>query len=242
MNRVVWITGANGGLGLAMAKSWLESDPAVKVWMGVRAKRDKASEVAQAYPERARCVDLDVTSPEAWAEALKTILEVDGRVDVLVNNAGHHDDTLLGNMTLSQWDQVVDSNLKGCFLGCQTVCKTMMSQRFGRIINVSSLSALLSPLGQANYAAAKAGILGLTQSFSKEVARFSVTVNAICPGYIETEALAEMDADAKRQAIMKVPMRRLGKPEEVANLVRFLGSEQASYITGSTIKIDGGIF
>jgi 3-oxoacyl-[acyl-carrier protein] reductase len=117
----------------------------------------------------------------------------------------------------------------------------MMGQRFGRIINIGSLSALFSPAGQTNYAAAKAGMIGLTQSLAKEVARAGITVNAVCPGYIETEALGMMSDEQRRVAAMRVPMRRLGKPEEVAAAVLFLASAQASYITGSTLKIDGGI-
>lgn len=224
-----------------MARTWLEEEAEAKVWLGVRSRREGAESLRAEFPERCELVDLDVSSPEAWDMAIGQILEKEERLDVLVNNAGHHEDALLANMSFEQWNQVIQSNLQGAFLGCKAVVKTMMGQRFGRIINVSSLSALLSPMGQANYAAAKAGLLGLTQSFSKEVARFGITVNAICPGYIETEALKDMDAETKKQAIMKVPMRRFGKPEEVAGLVRYLASPLAGYITGSTIKMDGGI-
>ena len=136
----------------------------------------------------------------------------------------------------------MSANLDSVFHGCQAVVKAMMSQRFGRIINIASLSALLAPAGQANYAAAKAGVVALTQSLAKEVARAGITVNAICPGYIETGALDSIEPDKKKTLIKQIPMRRIGQPVEVAAAVVFLASSQAGYITGSTLKIDGGIF
>jgi 3-oxoacyl-[acyl-carrier protein] reductase len=139
------------------------------------------------------------------------------------------------------WRDVLAVNLDGTFHGCQAVLTTMISQRGGRIINIASLSALLPPAGQTNYAAAKAGVVALTQSLAKEVARLGITVNAICPGYIETEALATIDETARREAMARIPMRRFGRPEEVAAAARFLASAEAGYITGSTLKIDGGI-
>jgi 3-oxoacyl-[acyl-carrier protein] reductase len=145
-------------------------------------------------------------------------------------------------MPAADWDSVLDTHLTGAFHGCQAVLPMMIGQRGGRIINISSLSALLAPAGQTNYAAAKAGLLALTQSLAKEVARMNITVNALCPGYIETEALAGMDPDIRKAAIARVPMRRFGKPEEVAAAVRFLACPAAAYITGSMLKIDGGIF
>jgi 3-oxoacyl-[acyl-carrier protein] reductase len=144
-------------------------------------------------------------------------------------------------MPIPDWDGVVRTNLDGAFHGCQAVLPTMISQRSGRIINISSLSALLAPAGQTNYAAAKAGLIGLTQSLAKEVARINITVNAVCPGFIETEALAGLGPDERKAAQARIPMRRFGKAEEVAAAVRFLACPEASYITGSILKIDGGI-
>ncbi|RBP41303.1 3-oxoacyl-[acyl-carrier-protein] reductase [Roseimicrobium gellanilyticum] len=237
----ILITGGNGGLGLALGEAFLKADEGNHVWLGVRSRREKAEALATAHAERCQVIPLDVTNSEQWTTAVETITKVSGRLDVLVNNAGHHEDALLATMTDAQWNDVLQSNLSGTFLGCRAVTRTMMGQRFGRIINISSLSALMSPAGQANYAAAKSGMVGLTQSFAKEVARAGITVNAVCPGYVETDALSAMTDDQKRAAIQRIPMRRLGRPEEVAAAVLFLASAQASYITGATLKIDGGI-
>ncbi len=144
-------------------------------------------------------------------------------------------------MALEDWHDVIAANLTGTFLGCRAVIKPMMAQRFGRILNVASLSALLAPAGQTNYAAAKAGVVALTQSLAKETARAGITVNALCPGYIKTSALGN-DPAALAEMAKRIPARRLGLPEEVAATVLHLASPAAAYLTGSVIKIDGGIF
>lgn len=239
--RVILITGANGGLGQAIADTFLQESPDNVVWLGVRSRREHADKLAQANSDRCFCIALDVTSPESWKSAVKEILSRHNRVDVLINNAGSHEDSLLATMPPESWDHVLTTNLDGVFHGCQAVLPTMISQRAGRIVNLSSLSALLAPAGQANYAAAKAGVVALTQSLAKEVARIGITVNTICPGYVDTEAVSALAGEERQAAQLRVPMRRFGRPEEVAAAVRFLASRDASYITGSTLKVDGGI-
>jgi len=235
--RTILVTGGNGGLGLAVARVFLDDPAGHRVYLGVRARRDGAEVLAAAFPGRAWCVELEVTRSEAWAAALA----VTGPVEVLVNNAGGHRDGLLATASDDDWRGVLASNLDGTFFGCRAVVRGMMAARWGRIVNVASLSALLAPAGQTSYAAAKAGVVAMTQSLAKEVARAGITVNAVCPGYIETEALAGLDADARKSRAALVPMRRFGRPDEVAAAVHFLAGETASYITGSTLRIDGGL-
>ncbi|HLX72256.1 MAG TPA: SDR family NAD(P)-dependent oxidoreductase [Verrucomicrobiae bacterium] len=239
--RVILITGANGGLGQAIARNFLSESPDNFVWLGVFVRRENADKLAAEFSNRCRCLELDVTQPDSWKAAVEKILAEHKRIDVLVNNAGKHHDGLLATMPLNTWDSVIKINLDATFYGCQAVMTTMVSQRSGRIINISSLSAILPPPGQTNYAAAKAGVVALTQSLAKEVARLNITVNALCPGFIETDTISGMNPEERKQAQSRIPMRRFGKPEEVAAAVRFLACAEAGYITGSTLKVDGGI-
>lgn len=240
--RTILITGGNGGLGLGIALAFLTKEPDARVWLGVRENRAAAAALVDEFAGRCRLVDLDVTDAAAWDAAISKITAGDGRIDVLVNNAGMHRDCLLAAMPADTWRDVISANLDSVFHGSKAVVVPMMRQRFGRIINVSSLSALLPPLGQTNYAAAKAGVVAFTRTMAKEVARSGITVNCVLPGYVETEALREMDQEARKQARAGIPMRRFGKVEEVAAAVIFFASADASYITGSSLKIDGGIF
>lgn len=240
--KTILITGANGTIGSAIAREFLSSKEEIFVALGVHQNREQADAIVAEFPQHSVVVPLDVTDSASWQSAIQTFLDQQQHLDVLVNNAGFHRDHLLANMPEEDWSEVISTNLDSVFHGCRAVIKPMMAQRFGRIINIASLSALLAPAGQTNYAAAKAGVVALTQSLAKEVARAGITVNAICPGYIETKALDFIDPDKKKALIKQIPMRRIGQPEEVAAAVVFLASSRAGYITGSTLKIDGGIF
>ncbi|MBI3874674.1 MAG: 3-oxoacyl-ACP reductase FabG [Verrucomicrobia bacterium] len=239
--RVILITGANGGLGQAIARAFLNESPDNFLWLGIRQRRDAAEKLAAEFPGRCELAELDVTQPDAWRALVERIVAKHQRLDVLVNNAGFHADSLLAQMPPEAWRGVLATNLDGTFHGCQAVLPAMISQRVGRIVNIASLSALAAPAGQTNYAAAKAGVVALTQSLAKEVARIGITVNAVCPGYIETESLGSLDAEVRKAMVARIPMRRVGQPEEVAAAVRFLACSEAGYITGSTLKVDGGI-
>lgn len=239
--RVILITGGNGSLGGAIGREFLTAVEGCRVILGVRARREAAESLAAEFPGRVDLQDLEVTEPEAWDRAVKQILAGHGRLDVLVNNAGRHEDSLLALMPPESWARVLGANLDSVFHGCQAVLPAMIAQRGGRIVNVASLSALLAPAGQTNYAAAKAGVVALTGALAKEVARLNITVNAVCPGYLDTPALSSLPPEKRRALLAEIPMRRLGRVEEVAAAVGFLAGPRAGYITGAVLKIDGGI-
>ena len=241
MSRSILITGANGTLGLAIAEFFLTREESCRVFLGVRERRERAQELATRFSGRADLITLEITSPDAWQTALAEIETQAPPLSVLVNNAGFHEDALLANMQQDQWSRVLDANLNAVFHGCQAALPGMMRQRQGRIVNIASLSAISSPAGQTNYAAAKAGVIGLTQSLAKESARMGITVNAVCPGYIEGGLPAGWTPEHLKALKMQLPMRRFARPEEIAAAVFFLASPDASYITGSTLKIDGGL-
>ena len=239
--RRILITGANGTLGHATAQYFLQHDPDCHVFLGVRESRVRAEALVASYPGRALLCPLEITDPASWSAALTQIENQSGPLSVLINNAGYHDDALLAHMTQGQWSGVLDANLNAVFLGCQAALQPMMHQRWGRIVNIASLSALHSPAGQTNYAAAKAGVIGLTQSLAKETARMGITVNAVCPGHIEGALPAGWSDEQIKAVKRETPMRRFARPEEIAAVIFFLASREASYMTGASLKLDGAL-
>jgi 3-oxoacyl-[acyl-carrier protein] reductase len=239
--RSILITGANGFLGQALARYFLEGDAGCHVFLGVRKARANAEALAAVHAGRVTVLTLDVTCAEDWAESMRLIEMSGTSFQVLIHNAGHHEDGLLANMTEGQWHGVLASNLHGVFLGCQAAQRQLMLCKMGRIINITSLSGVHPPAGQTNYAAAKAGVIGLTQSLAKETARLGITVNAVAPAHIEGATPADWSAEQVKAAKMQTPFRRFARAEEVAAAVFFLASAEASYITGTVIRMDGAL-
>jgi 3-oxoacyl-[acyl-carrier protein] reductase len=184
---------------------------------------------------------VDVTNRDSVSALIKNIIKDFGRIDILVNNAGVTADTLLLRMKEEDWDRVVDTNLKGTFTCTKAVARTMIKQRSGKIINITSVVGITGNAGQANYCASKAGIIGFTKSVARELASRNITVNCVAPGMIQTAMTEGLSDKAKAEALRFIPLGRMGKPEEVAEVVRVLASPSADYITGEVIRVDGGM-
>jgi len=239
--RVAVVTGGGKGIGRAVASRLACGGAKVVISGRDEAALQSACAGIRSAGGEAVGVVADVAKPEDAEALCQRTLDAFGRADILVNNAGITRDNLIVRMSEEDWDQVVDTNLKGTFLCIRAFTRPMMKQRYGRIVNVSSVVGLMGNAGQANYVAAKAGIVGLTKAVAKELASRHITVNAVAPGFIETamtSALSEKVRDALKE---QIPLGRLGAPEDVAHAVAFLCSEEAGYVTGQVLTVDGGM-
>lgn len=239
--KVALVTGAGRGIGKSIAE--LLADRGLHV-ICVSRSANSCGAVAEAINKKggsAEFLAVDVADRQAVVSASEQFLEKHGAVDVLVNNAGITRDGLLFRMGDEDWDDVIATNLTSCFSWIKNLTRPMTRKRWGRIINVSSVIGLTGNAGQANYAAAKAGILGLTKSLAKEFAARNVTVNAVAPGFIQTDMTAELNEDQQKAVLGIIPMKRMGAAEEIAAMTAFLASEEAGYITGQVFTVDGGM-
>jgi 3-oxoacyl-[acyl-carrier protein] reductase len=241
-DRVALVTGGSRGIGRAISLALAAAGATVVVnYRGNAAAADETVGAISAAGGKAIAIQADVANGDDVKRLFSEVSSAYGRLDILVNNAGITRDTLMMRMKDEDWDAVLDTNLKSQFLTTRAAISTMVRARYGRIINITSVVGLMGNAGQANYAAAKAGIIGFTKSVAREIGSRSITVNAVAPGFIDTELTAVLN-DEMREALKKqIPLGRLGSPEDVAGVVTFLASDQAAYITGQTFNCDGGM-
>ncbi len=239
VKQVALVTGASRGIGKAIAER-LAKDGFFVVGT---ATSDTGAEAISAYlGENGKGLKLDVANADSVAEVIKTVTDEFGSPTVLVNNAGITRDNLLMRMKDEEWDSIINTNLTSVFRMSKAVLRGMMKAKTGRIINISSVVGATGNAGQANYAAAKAGMVGFTKSMAKEVGSRNITVNTVAPGFIDTDMTRELNDDIKNNLLSSIPLSRLGAPEEIAHTVSFLVSEGAGYITGETIHVNGGMY
>jgi 3-oxoacyl-[acyl-carrier protein] reductase len=233
-NRTALITGASRGIGLACAQALAAAGTRV-----ILAARDEAKlAAASAAIPGSSWVKIDMSSEESIKEAFAKA----GKVDILVNNAAVTKDGLALRMKKDDWDAVLSANLTGAFLAIQQVMHPMMKERWGRIINISSIVGETGNPGQSNYVASKAGLIGLTKSLAQEIASRNITVNAVAPGFVDTDMTAALSEELKQSMLAHIPLKRFGKPEDIAAAVKFLASEEAGYITGAVLNVNGGMY
>ena len=240
-NRKAVITGASRGIGRAVSIRLAEAGAEV---CGLARSEDALKETAElvaAQGGKMKAFKCDITDTEAVAAVIDQIAREEERIDILVNNAGATRDNLLARMSPEDWDLVIRTNLKGTFNTCKAILRPMLRQKYGRIINISSVNGIMGAAGQTNYAASKAGIIGFTKSLAKEVASRKITVNAVAPGFVLTAMTGDLSDKIKEEAMSAIPLRRFGEPEDIAEAVAFLASDAASYITGHVLQVDGGI-
>ncbi len=237
------VTGASRGIGRAIALQLASEGANVVVnFSGSEQKASQVVEEIQNLGSQAIAVQANISDGDSVQELMNAAMEQFGSIDILVNNAGITRDNLLMRMKEDEWDDVINTNLKGVFLCTKAVTRQMMKQRAGRIINISSIVGVMGNAGQANYVAAKAGVIGLTKTTARELASRNILVNAIAPGFITTEMTDALPEDVKNSMLAQIPLAKLGNPEDIAKAVVFLASDDASYMTGQTLHIDGGMY
>ncbi|GGG12254.1 3-oxoacyl-[acyl-carrier-protein] reductase [Paenibacillus aceti] len=237
------VTGASRGIGRSIALALAGAGANVAVnYAGNEAAAAKTVAEIEALGVKAYAVKGHVGDSEQFDAMVKGVLEAWSRIDILVNNAGITRDNLIMRMKEEEFDEVIATNLKGVFNGIKSVTRPMMKQRSGRIINISSVVGVLGNAGQANYVAAKAGVIGLTKSAARELASRNITVNCIAPGFIETDMTEQLPEEMRQSMLGSIPLARLGQPEEIAKVALFLASDSASYMTGQTLHVDGGMY
>jgi 3-oxoacyl-[acyl-carrier protein] reductase len=240
--KTAFITGASRGIGKACALALAETGHRVALAARDMAKLEETAAAVRASGAEAHVVAIDMTSADSIKEAIASTAKDFGRIDILVNNAGITRDGLALRMKLDDWDAVLRTNLTGAFIAIQNVMQGMMKERWGRIINIASVVGEAGNPGQANYVASKAGLIGLTKSLAQEIASRNITVNAVTPGFIETDMTAVLTDDQKAKMLEHIPLKRFGKAEDIAAAVRFLASEEAGYITGHVLSVNGGMY
>jgi len=243
-SRVVIVTGGSRGIGRQIALKFAQKGAKIIIlhYDPDETASDEALSMLREKGVEAKSYKVDVSSHDTVTSLFSDIIKKHGRIDVLVNNAGITRDSLLMRMRVSDWDMVMAVNLKSVFNCTQAVIRKMMKQRSGRIVNISSVVGQIGNAGQANYSASKAGIMGFTKTVAREVAPRGITVNAVAPGFIDTEMTAVLPEQVKEDFIKQIPIGRFGKPEDVAETVYWLCSEAAGYITGQVIHVNGGLF
>lgn len=243
VKQTVVVTGGSRGIGRELCCAFAKAG--ARIFFSYVSAPDEADETCRLVAGlggKADALRADATSEDALAAFFRTVLDETGRVDVLINNAGISRDGLIVRMKPSDWDLVLNTNLRGAFICTKIAAKTMLRQQSGRIINIASVVGASGNPGQANYAAAKAGLIGLTKATARELASRNITVNAIAPGFIETDMTAALDPKAREALLSQIPGGRMGRPEEVAAAALFLASENAGYITGQVIHVNGGLY